>query len=288
MPYLYLISTVFLQSALSVLSAFYNKKNAGKKDISQFYSFLLLTSVFSAWTVMFLIDGEVNIAVLPYALLFAVGFTAAMVMMVLALKSGPVVLTTLIMQLSLIVVTVWGFFFWGDSFTPLVGIGLILVAISLWLCLYTGKGKGKKISFKWLIFVSLMFLGNACCTIAQKTQQLHFDGKYGNFTMMIATGISALVSLLLYVRSDRRDSKLLIRTSWYYPVSAGVLNALVNLFIMLLATSDLSPSLIYPVISVGALAVTTIFSVFAFKEKMRPWQWIGVGVGAAAVAFLSV
>ncbi len=288
MPYIYLISTVFLQACLSLLCAFYNRRNKDKKDASSFYSFLLLTSVFVAWVVMFLIEGKFDWSVIPYALLFAIGFIVAMVMMVEALKYGPVVLTSLIMQLSLIGATVWGFFFWGDEFTWLVGVGLVLVAFSLWLCLYTGQKESQKISVKWLLCVLLMFVGNACCTIVQKTQQIAFDGKYGNFTMMIATGISAFVASFLYLKSDKKDSRCLLRTSWYFPVAAGVLNALANLFVILMANTSLSPSLIYPVLSIGSLMVTTFFSVFIFKEKMRWWQWIGVVVGATAVVLLSI
>ena len=45
---------------------------------------------------------------------------------------------------------------------------------------------------------------------------------------------------------------------------------------------------VYPVLSIGSLMVTTFFSVFIFKEKMRWWQWIGVVVGATAVGLLSI
>ena len=57
---------------------------------------------------------------------------------------------------------------------------------------------------------------------------------------------------------------------------------------MLMAMTDLSPSLIYPVVSVGGLAVVTIFSLFVFKEKMYPKQWFGVAIGAVAVVLLSI
>lgn len=55
-----------------------------------------------------------------------------------------------------------------------------------------------------------------------------------------------------------------------------------------MALTALSPSLIYPVLGVGGLAVVTIFSLLVFKEKMRWWQWIGVAVGAVAVLLLSI
>jgi drug/metabolite transporter (DMT)-like permease len=117
---------------------------------------------------------------------------------------------------------------------------------------------------------------------------MNFDGKYGNFLMVVATGISTLACLVIYLRSDRRDTKVITRSCWYFPVLAGILNALLNLFVILMATSDLSPSLIYPVIAVGGLAVTSIFSLVAFKEKLHWWQWVGVAVGAVAVALLSL
>lgn len=71
-------------------------------------------------------------------------------------------------------------------------------------------------------------------------------------------------------------------------MSAGACNVVLNLFVMLMALSTLSPSLIYPVIGVGGLVVVTVFSLVAFKEKMYWRQWLGVGIGVAAIGILSV
>ena len=54
------------------------------------------------------------------------------------------------------------------------------------------------------------------------------------------------------------------------------------------ASTDLSPSLIYPVIGVGGLSIVTVFSLLVFKEKMTVRQWLGVAVGAVAVVLLSI
>ena len=206
-----------------------------------------------------------------------------------ALKQGSVMLTSLFSQLSLILVSIWGFFFWNAQFTWTVGIGLVLTVIALWLCLYNGSSKETvKINFKWIRYIFMLVIGNAGCSIVQRTQQLNFDGKYGNFLMLVATGISTLVCLVLYLRSDRRDSAVIARSSWYLPVLAGALNALLNLFVILMATSDLSPSLIYPVLAIGSLIIITILSLLVFKEKMRWWQWLGVLLGIAATGILSI
>lgn len=155
----------------------------------------------------------------------------------------------------------------------------MLVVLSLWLCLYTGKKDEKKFNSKWLFWILIMFLGNSCCTIVQKTQQIDFDGRYGNFMMMLATGVGFIATTVFYLKGDRGSEKALLNESWLFPVLAGILNALLNLLLIILATTSLSPSLIYPVLSIGSLMVVTVFSTFIFKEKMQWWQWIGVAVG---------
>ncbi len=293
MPYLYLIGSVVFGSSTSILGAFFNRKNAEKKDTSQLYTLLSMGSVFVFWLVFFLFDRGINWKVVPYSVLFALSYSVCNLALVQALKTGPIVLTSLILQLSLIGVTVWGFLFWDAQFTWLVGIGLLLVALSLWLCLYSVKANTEgKITWKWLLCVLLVFVGNAGCSIAQRTQQIKFDGQYGNFLMMLATGLSVLVCLAVYLKSDRSDSREILRVSWYFPISAGVCNALLNLLVMLLsvppASVTLSSSVVYPVIAVGGLILNTLFSVLVFKEKMRWWQWLGVAIGIVAVGILNV
>ena len=290
MPYIFLISATFFLSFSSISASFYNRKNEGKRDITPLYNLLQLSSVFLLWVFKFILNPEFDLAVLPYSALFALGYTAAMMSIVSVYREGPIMLSSLIMQLSMISTTVWGFFFWNSPVTPIVVIGLVLVVISLWLCLYTGKGKeqGKKISVKWLLFIAIYFIGNSVCSITQRTQQLDFNSLYGDFLMATSTAVGFTVCLVLYLKSDKRDSKEVIRNTGYFPFISGVFNFALNLILIILASTTLSPSLIYPVLAVGSLAITTVFSVFIFKEKMFWWQWIGVFLGAIAVVLLSI
>ena len=289
MPYFYLITSIFCIASANILGTLFNRRNENRAGLSPIYNFYLLCSVFLCWLMMFLRDGTFDWGVLPYALLFALCYTVCNIGLINALKLGSVMLTSLFGQFSLILVSVWGFFFWGAPFTITVGIGLLLTAVALWLCLYSGKsGEKTGFHFKWLLYVLLYVGGNAGCSIVQRTQQMQFEGKYGNFLMMIASAISALVCLVLFLRADRRDVGIITRTSWYLPVLAGALNALLNLFVILMAGTALSPSLIYPVLAIGSLIVITVFSLLVFKEKMRWWQWLGVALGIAATGILSL
>jgi multidrug transporter EmrE-like cation transporter len=105
--------------------------------------------------------------------------------------------------------------------------------------------------------------------------------------MFLATGLSAATACILYATKKKVNAKLILKRSWYFPVLAGSLNAVLNLFVILLATSTLSPNLIYPVLSIGGLMLTILVSAFIFKEKLRWWQWIGIAVGIVAILLLS-
>lgn len=286
MPYLYLVLSVFFNAASSVFGTYFNRRAEGKKDPTPYYNFILLSAVSIGWFLLYMTDFSFNASVLPFALLFALFYSTCNIAMIRALQCGPVALTSLIIGLSLILTTIWGIIFWNAKFGILVIIGLILVALSLFLCIYT-KEKAT-ISKKWLIYVFISFITNAGCAITQRTQQITFDGQHGNMLMSFATIISLLICFILYLRSDRTDSKVISKKAGIFPVVAGLSNVGLNLFVIILATSTISTNLIYPVIGVGGLAVTLLFSQFAFKEKLRPAQWLGILVGAVATVLLSL
>ncbi len=222
MPYLYLMSAVLCMASSSVFGGYYNKRNENERGSSSLYNLIQIACAFLAWLLIFLLDASFDWQILFYALGFGLFYTVCMVGMINALKTGPIVLTSLFLQLSLIGVTIWGFFFWNTPVTPLVIAGLLLVALSLWLCLYTGKKREEKINVKWLIFVAMTFVGNAGCSIVQRTQQNAFNGEHGGLLMVGAMLISTLTCLVLFMKDDRSSAKETAKKSWYLPVLAGV------------------------------------------------------------------
>ena len=287
MPVLYLVLATVM-GATSVFGKMYTRRVGEKKDSSNHYTFLLLICACIGWGVLYLADLSFDAGVLFYSFLFSLCYMAGHLGIIQGMKCGSATLTTLFINLSLILVTVWGFFFWDEKITILVAVGLILVCLSIFLCLYTGKKEECAISLEWIFYIVIGCAGNAGCAIVQRTQQRVFGGEHGNMLMFFALIFSVLLFSIIFFKSDKRDLKAILKKAWWGPVLAGTLNVGHNLFVILLATTALSTSLIYPVIGVGGLAVVTIFSLFVFKEKMYWWQWVGVGVGAVAVMLLSI
>ena len=287
MPILYLTLATLLGAA-SVFGKMYTRRVGDLRDSTNIYTFLLLICACLGWGALYLSDFSFAPGVLIYSLLFSLCYMAAHLGIIEGMKCGSATLTTLFINLSLILVTIWGFLFWSAEVTVPVVIGLILVCIAIYLCLYTGKKEEYKISLKWILYMVLGCAGNAGCAIVQRSEQRAFDGAHGNMLMFFALVFSVLLFSIIFLRSNKRDLKAILKKAWWGPVLAGTLNVGHNLFVILLATTALSTSLIYPVIGVGGLAVVTIFSLFVFKEKMYWWQWVGVGIGAVAVVLLSI
>ncbi len=288
MAYLFLIGAVLCNALSSIFGKAYNLKTAGNKGASSIYNLFQMLGSLVVWCIIFFVEFKFEVSVLPYALLFAAFFTISLIGVINALKTGLVALTTLMISLSLILTTIWGFIFWSAPITPIVIIGLLLVVVAIILCLYVKNTDGKKFSVKWLIFILMAFFGNAGCTIAQRTQQIAFDGQYGGMLMMFASLFSLVACFVFYLIGDKSETKVILNKSWYIPISSGIGNALLNYFVILLASSTLSPSLIYPVIGVGSLAIVIITSRYIFKEKLKIYQYVGILIGAVATVLLSI
>jgi len=293
MSYLYLISGLISMAASGIFAGCFTRKTADKKDASALYGFIELSTVFLLWMLMFCLDFSFDVAVLPYSLVMTVFFATGMLGRIFAFKHGSFVLTSLLIQLSGMVICIWDILVWDAPYKHKIGIGLTLVVVSLCLCLLNGKKekkeRDKKETIKWAIFCGAACLGNMGATITLRAQQIRFEGEHKSMLMCFATFVAMLLGLLLYIKSDKRDSKAILKIGTHFPILAGSFNVALNFFVMMLATSLplLPTSLIYPTVSVGALIITTIFSAIVFKEKMRWWQWIGVAVGIVSVGLLS-
>ena len=288
MPYLYLLTASLTCGSSSVLGGAFNRRHATQKNTAILYDLFMIASACALWWCVYLADFSFEVRVLGYSALFAIGFSLGAFCLIQALKYGPTPLTALFNSLSLIVTTVWGFGFWGETPDALVIIGLALVVISIYFCLCAGKKTDKPFSWKWLALALLSMLGNAACAIVQRTQQQHFSGAHGSMLMAFSMAFSLAVFALAYPFLDKPDHKIVSKQSFYFPALAGACNMLLNFCVVKLATSALAPSFIYPVISVGGLTMVTLVTLLVFKEKLSWQRWAGVAIGAVAIVLLSI
>lgn len=293
MEYLYLVGAAVCSSSLSVLASFFNHKNKDRTSVSRLYSLLVSIGVFLSWGILYIFDFSFDPKVLLYSLIYGTCYALAMTGLINALKNGSTVLSEYVKSLSLVFVSIWGFIFWKVSLTVNVAIGLCLIAVALFFLLYKGKNKNDKskakpITLKWILFCLILLVGNAGCSIVQKYQQNAFNKAHGTQFMFFGTAIAVLVCFVLAIKEDKKDWLVTTKKTGFMPILAGVGSAVLNKLIMILYGTSISTSVIFPVIAVGGLSLTVTISIFIFKERLKPIQWIGLLIGIVAVALLNI
>lgn len=281
MQYLLIICVIIFIPLQSIVKKPYTDKTKGKGA----YTFTAMLSL--AALLFFLVTGNGfawNMSYIPYSVGFAVSYIVAGVFTVLAISEGSVSLTTLVLKYSLVLPTVYGILL-GEavSFTLLFGIALLLISMFL----INKPSKGEKCSFKWLVFSLLALFGNGMCTITQKMHQQVFASEFKNEFMIVALSISFMASAFLAVFTERKSFKHYIKVGSIPAVLCGLMNGMVNLFVMIL--NNLIPaSVMFPLISAGGIIVAYFASKILYKEKLYKWQFIGLIIGIISVVFLNL
>ncbi len=282
MNILLLIITIIAITFQSPFAKIYNKKTGNRS--AYFYSFLL-SFVAMIFFVVTSKNLEFSKEFIIYSIGFALSYGSATIANLLALRYGSLALTTLIVSFSLMIPTTYGLIFLNEPTSVWLFLGLLFLAISLFLVHYQ-KGE-KKFSLKWLIFVLISFIGNGMCSTVQKMEQIAFSGGYKNEFMIVSLLIVSSTFLILSLITERQHLKESIKSGFVFPIFVGLLNGLVNLLVMVLG-NKMPASLMFPLITSGHIIGSYILSKFYFKEDLTKMQTVGLFAGIVAVVFFNL
>jgi len=279
---IFLLIIIIGISAQHITTKAYNAKAEGV------YSFSTAKSL--AALIVFLITAGSNLTFssesIIYSVAFAIAYGMTNIFTVLAIKTGPLSLTSLLGQYSLIIPTFYGLLILNESAGVALIIGIVLLLISLLLINIEGKKEEKKITLKWGIYVLLSFIGNGGCSTVQKIQQINCNGAYKNEFMIIALAISVITLLVCTLLTERKTMIHSFKKGLPYSSICGLANGAVNFFVLVLATR-MPASVMFPIISAGGIVATALISIFVYREKLSLPQKIGMILGIAAVVVLS-
>ena len=283
MNFFYLISIILFITLQNVTKKIYGDKTGGRGT----YLFSVLSS-FAAMLFFIVTSGKLkwDAGVLPYSFGFAVSYATATVASLIALSSGSLSITTLIISYSLMLPTLYGLIFLKDPISIGLIPGIILLAISLVL-INKKSEDAPHISLKWIISVTLAFLCNGLCSVFQKMQQVVYDGAYKNEFMTYALLMVVVMLSFFVFAKETKEVKISLKSGWIFAVVCGLMNAVVNLFVMLLS-GKMPASLMFPLISAGGIVLTYIISKFFYKEKLSKLQLTGFILGTASVVLLNI
>lgn len=280
---LLLILSVITGVSQQVFRKEYNKRYTGGV-----YSFSVVSAIFVL--LFFLLTAKYPLAMtgqtMGYATIFALSYAITTITTMLAIQCGPLALTSLMVSYSTAVPTLYGFLFLKEPLTLRLGLGLLLLCISLFFINREGKKEEKTLTLRWGILAFVTFFGNGLCGTVQKAYQVTTGGAAEGEFMIFAISIVVAILLVATLVTEKKETLSNLKQGVLWSGLCGIGNACTNYLGMLLALT-MPASVLYPLSSAGSIVLTAVVSILFYREKLSGMQKIGFLLGIAAIVALS-
>ena len=281
------MTTLFLALSIfaTTLQSVFKKKVNAKCTNCEFTVSTAITFFALLYFLIFSDKSFFDTALIPYSLAFSLCYATAAVTCVLAIGCGSMALTNLALVYSKIIPIFYSIFFRDETLSSFRIVGLICLALSLFLTYFKRDGEG--VSLKWMFYVFLLFLSNGMCSVLMREQQVKFDGKSDGTFMVISL---VIVVMILGISALIRERGRVVETlkkgiGWCALCGAG--NGTANYFAFICLTRI--PGIVYyPISSAGDLVLTFIFSVALFRERFTRNQIIGFVFGILSIILINL
>lgn len=212
-----------------------------------------------------------------------------------ALEEGPLSLTTLIVNFSLIMPLIYSFCFLGEKVTLIRIIGIALLCVCMLLFTNPKITGEKKMSVKWLVLSLLSMFCNGALALLAKIFAMATDNAYASPFLAYSYVFAAIVSLILALVLNRREpaERRIQPKRFFTPVMIllivliGSANFGLNMVVVLLATM-MDGAIVYPVIQGGGPMIAAIASRLFFGEKIPPKKAAAILLGILAIVLLNL
>lgn len=285
MQYIFLAVTAV---ALMFQNVFKQEFDRRTKNGAMFFSGMI-----SLFAMLFFLAVNRNwaydIGTLPYSAGFALSYLCATLFALLAIRNGSLAKTALILSYSLLIPTLYGILFLGEPVSVKMGIGSAFLILSLFLINYEKEAAARKVTWRWILCVTLAFIGNGMCSVIQKAEQIAHPQGGGNLFMIVALAISAvlLLGIPVLLPWERRNIPSALASGWWLALLCGGANGLVNLLVLYL-NGRMSASILFPLISGGSMVLILLWSLLIRKERFSVRQTAGFLSGILSIVLLNL
>lgn len=280
---------IIFQIILSISSMVFQNcilNNVCKKDLQtsdHVYRFnVLLYAVCIILFGLVAISGGISLFTVGMGLLFGVVTAFSNYYKMLSLSSGPMHITLLITTSSMIIPTLSGIFF-GERFSLPKLCAVIVLIFFIYLSLE--KNHNSRINKCWLIFCSLAFIFQGGIGILQKIHQSSVHKSEAGSFLFIAFICSLVYS---HIRAKKSFKELnFTKKHIIFALICGICTFGMN-FLNLKLSGLLPSQLFFPLVNGSAIVLSSLMSVFLFKEKLAKKQIVGLCGGVASLIAICI
>ena len=205
-----------------------------------------------------------------------------------AQKAG-VSVAALASRLSVAIPSILAFLLYGDSLTVVKILGLAAALVALYLCTVSREANAAVLPFAGRVLPILVFLTFGCYFFVIKyAQSKYLDESSFHDYVMSAFLFAFLTSLAICLRKGSLILKEFRLVSILGGLFLGVVNYVaVYALVKALALDGWQTSRLYPIYSVGVVAVSTGLAMLLFHERLSNPKRLGLLVGLVAVILLN-
>lgn len=271
---------------------FQTRFEKAERRLPLYQALFCLISTFCFWGAGSFAPPTLETAV--YGIIFGVMFCLATAMGAKGYATGSMALTSVIINMSLIVPILYSVIFLQEKLTLLHIIGFILFCVSV-VCSAITKGENKKANLLWIIVVLVGFCANGSTATIQKMYVMNSSVNQDSVFLAVAYATATLCFVGKYFIASKKEKKDAdgAKVSFSYiakfvgvALLAGVGSFGGNLLLGRLAT-QVNAAVLYPCINGGLAICTTLVSFIIFREKPTIQKILSILVGCAAIVVLN-
>ena len=199
-------------------------------------------------------------------------------------ESSVAIYMLFLMSGGMLVPSVWGWIFLHEEPKPMHIIGLVVILVSI---IINNVGK-EKLSAKLFLMCCAVFILNGFVSVFSKLHQVNTTYEMVStveYAMLSAVASLAMSLILKGVLSLKKSGetrqKLQIKLLPIIIVFAYSILGTVSSILQLEGAKNLPASMLYPMITGGSVALTGVFALIFFKEKLSLRGWISVALCCA-------
>ena len=284
--YYFLIFSVILATANSLLL-----KKASLSGKCQVFFFNLIVST-SWFIILFALNAftlSLNSEIVLWGVFYGITQTLFVLFKTLAMGSGPVSVTTLIGNFSLIVSTAFSIIVWSEPFSAFDLVGIIALLLSIFLCTYKKNNADYKKSWKYVTVFFFVFA--ACVGIVFKAFGKSSVRDSCADMMLVASIVIVLCYFILSLFTGGLNFKTIssgnINVFLFFALLCGICSCGYNRLNIYLA-GKIDAVIFFPGFNGGVILLSALAGVLFFREKLSKMQTIGILLGAVAITLIGV
>ena len=255
-------------------------------------------------TVCFFLSGGCALPTVEtsvYGLCFGILFFLAVAMSAKGFALGSMALTSVIINMSLILPILYSIVFHHERPTLMHYIGFALFCGSVIVSACSARdGETKRLNLAWLLVISIGFIANGSTAILQKNYVLNSAAKQDATFLSVAYLTAALCFAVTAIVTAKKTApaepisplsgkeRSLALLAFFGVAALSGFGSFGGNLILGKLSASVDAAILYPCINGGLAVFTTLLSFFFFREKPTALKIISILLGAAAIVVLNL